>query len=211
MITFLVIFGLLALHEPAPPPGGSRDVCRCAAAEETDGRCLKCDVRFVFGQRLKSDRLYEVIDTHGHEVHADRTACAACRDLIARGGFCDACNMGYIAGKGFYARLGYHMGLGRPRDEAGMKAACANARDAWCTDCREGFAGNRRFVKKDDFEAAMRQVAILKAAIDKAATCEPCAAAMVSDGRCHVCAIAYKAGQAVNAAADAPAGGGEKK
>lgn len=206
MSCLLVICALFG-HEPQGPYG-SAEVCGCAEARAADGRCAKCDVGYFAAVRIESERLFDVIDSHGHEVFAERMRCTACRPLIASGGYCDECHMGYVDGKGYFGRLGYHMAKGRRADSSSARRPCCPAGNAWCESCRCGWVGDRRFDDRSDFEPARAAMAVLLAAISTSATCEMCAMAMIGDSRCPACKVEYKDGKRIALSAAAAKDGG---
>lgn len=191
----MFVICLVTAHQPAP--FGSAEVCGCAEARAADGQCAKCGVGYFALVPVRSQTLYTTLDSHGHEVAAALTRCAECRELIADGGYCDACHMGYVNGKGYFAKLGYHVARGRMIDPAAVRPSCCAPEDGWCATCKRGIVGNREFDDSADFESARRYVTILKAAVSKAVECEDCAMAMVADSRCRLCKIEYKDGMPV--------------
>lgn len=199
-MVWLPIVWLLVAHEPHIA-AGDPDHCRCAAALAADGRCQKCRVGYFASVRIESEKLYEVLDPHGHQVSAALTRCAACRELISRGGYCTACNMGYVNGRGYFGRVSYHVARGRVIDPASVRRPCPKADGGWCAICRLGIVGNRAFGDQADLEQARRYLAVLESAVAKAAQCEDCAMALIADSRCHRCAIEYREGKPVGTSA----------
>jgi hypothetical protein len=191
----LFVVCLVAAHQPAP--FGTAEVCGCAEARAADGRCAKCYVGYFALVRIESEKLFETLDSHGHEVVEDSTRCAACRRLITTGGYCEPCRMGYVNGKGYFGRLGYSMAKGHLFDTAAPLESCCRSAAGWCEACKRGLLGNREFGEKADFEAAQKCLAELQAAAARAATCEHCAMAMIADSRCHACKLQYESGKPV--------------
>lgn len=207
MILINLLCALFILHDPHADP----DVCICAANRFEGGWCEKCDVGFCAGLRFTSRKLGEVIDFHGHQVNADRTACPECRKLIKSGGFCESCKMGFVGGRGFFSRICYQLARGKPVDnlrengdksvndlDMGRKACCPA--DGWCDTCERGVVGNRLYDDKQDYELTRRAVAVLELAIEASARCDSCAGAMIADSRCPICRMSYKDGKPVESA-----------
>jgi hypothetical protein len=196
MLALLTLESALLLHDPEDLAGDS-SVCRCTLVQATDGWCAKCGVGYYASQRIGSWRLFEVLDIDGHEVDADRTACATCRAAIRGGGYCEACNMGYLSGRGFFSRLCYHLARGRTVPPSATQSACCPASGEWCAACRSGRVGNRVFLDSTDFEAAHESHRVLTSALREARRCESCAIAMIADARCHQCRLQYRHGRRV--------------
>ena len=200
MLSCLTLAFAALLHDPSDS-ADDPNVCRCAVVRATDGWCAKCGVGYYASQRIALQKIFEVLDITGHEVFADRTACPTCRSIILHGGFCDACNMGFIHGRGFFTRLCYHMARGRPVPPAATQSACCPSDGAWCMKCRTGRIGNRVFLDQSEFEAARKYYAVFTSALREASRCETCAIAMIANSRCHLCRLEYKDGARVEAPA----------
>jgi hypothetical protein len=202
MLWFISAGLMLVLHDPVET-GGDPHVCHCAKAETTDGWCAKCSVGYYAGQRVASEKLFKLLDRHGHHVSAETTRCAQCRAAMRSGAFCDDCHMGYVHGHGFFSRLCYHFAKGRlltdvPPDAA--RKACCPANGDWCPTCHRGSVGNRLFDGERDFTDAGRYYEVFKSALQTLQRCENCAMAMIADSRCPDCRITYKDGKPVETA-----------
>jgi hypothetical protein len=195
VISMLVV---LLAHLPLGLQGPS-DRCWCPQAVACDGWCRKCGAGYFSGVRIESRALYDALDAHGHEVFADRTKCDVCRGLIRTGGFCEACQMGFIHGVGYFGRLGYHTAAGQRVDPALLSqllrwGGSPLSPDGWCPARAVGLVGTRVFVDWAHFHRARQYLAILRSATIRANRCEDCAMAMVADARCPFCAIEYSEG-----------------
>lgn len=202
----LVWIGTAAAHAPE---AHDSEGCRCAENQALDGWCSECRVGYFAGVRIESAELIEVLDLHGHDVNPEKTRCPTCRERIASGGFCDACQMGFINGKGYFSHLCYAMAKGRVVGESTGPPPRCLASDGWCDRCSRGRVANRVFSRHGDFIDAQRWLGVLKAAVAKAGQCEVCAGAMIANGGCFRCRVAYKDGkvapdQAVTRVSDAP-------
>lgn len=182
---------VLIIHDPSGDGGG----CVCDANRAGGGWCEHCGVGYYAGLEFNSKKLAQTLDTHGHTVVAEKTKCKACRELIATGGFCESCRMGFIGKKGYFSRVCFQIAKGEPVDRKALPTCCTSG--GWCDKCNRGIVGNRSYGNKRDFEAARRAVAILQAAIAKSEDCETCAASMIGDARCHLCRISYHDGKPV--------------
>jgi len=137
------------------------------------------------------------------EVHA-----CTCELERQRSGWCEACELGYVAGvtirsKELYDALDAH---GHDVDVAGL--ACSSCREAartdgFCTQHSRGFVGGRLYVSRLAYHAARgepeavpRELELLATAVETSARCETCAAAMMLDGTCRKCRLSYADGKA---------------
>ncbi|HEY3242578.1 MAG TPA: hypothetical protein VGM03_04425 [Phycisphaerae bacterium] len=191
---------LLNFHDPLE--AGDPSVCRCETVRAGDGWCAKCRVGYYAGLRIESAELFGVLDLHGHQVSAEKTRCARCRELIGSGGYCDTCHMGFVNGRGFFSRVCYHLAQGRILTPGETRKPCCPHNNDWCPICNTGIVANRVFDDQRDFEDARRYYEVLRSAVHEAARCESCAMAMICDSRCPVCHIVYKDGKPVE-----PSGG----
>ncbi len=208
MTACLSVILALALHEPVDTTADPA-ICRCAAAEAADGWCAKCKVGYYATQRIPSAKMFTMLDLRGHEVDAAKTTCTECRGAIQAGGFCDACKMGYVDGRGYFARVCYHLAKGRMLDAAPARAPCCPVDGGWCDTCKRGTVGNREFRDQRDLTDARRFVDVLKSAVRALRRCESCAMAMVADAHCLVCRVAYKDGEPVAQPAERKPAAGE--
>ncbi len=173
------------------------DGCTCAEAKLKHQWCAVCKVGFVAGVRIESQRLYEEIDAHGHDIDPKQFECPTCRQAIASDGFCEKCRMGFVHQKAYMSRLTYYIARGETKDVASI--ACPACRKnaqyhGWCEACGVGMVGNVAFKSKADFEAASRAYDVLIEAVRTLKRCLDCAVAMVLDGRCPTCKVAYREG-----------------
>lgn len=172
-------------------------VCRCHEVRSLDGWCGKCRVGFFATVRIESASLFRVLDLHGHDVVAEMTRCQRCREAMSSDAFCDDCQMGFLDGRGYFSRLCYAMARGRwsgVADRPRTVMICPVA-DYWCGACQRGRVANRTFDRPEDFRDAKHWLDVLRAAVDKSQECEICAAAMIANGLCYRCRVAYRDGQ----------------
>ena len=179
-------------HEPARS---------CEEAKRLNGWCEAGKVGYVASLEIRSHRLYETLDAHGHDIEPSAVTCATCREAIRTNGFCAVHRMGYVGGEAFMSPLTYHLATGRAIDPE--KITCPVCRKhtrgiGWCDTHQVGIVGYRALDDRKDFEGLTRAYAILQAAIETSARCENCAAAMVAEGYCAIQHIKYVDGRATD-------------
>ncbi len=194
MFASVLVIALVLAHPPESHPS---DICRCAVARVDDGWCPKCEVGYYANIQIKSVTLFETLDLHGHEIDPKKSRCESCRAAHASGGFCESCHMGFIDGRGFFSRVCYAMAKGATAPPPPDGQAYA---ERWCGHCHSGRVANRAFSSESDWSEARRWRDILAAAAKKADACEPCATAMITDGRCFRCRVQYRDGKPAAAA-----------
>jgi hypothetical protein len=182
--------GTALAHEPAVP---------CAEARRTHGWCAAEQVGYVAGVEIRSHRLYEALDAHGHDIEPKAVTCGTCRKAIETDGFCPAHRMGYVGGQAFLSPLTWHIARARTIDPGTV--ACRVCRRhtrgiGWCDRHRVGIAGPVAIDDRARFEEFQAAYRILLAAVEKSAACDACAAALVADGYCATHRVKYKDGQA---------------
>ena len=124
-----------------------------------------------------------------------------------RSGWCEACQLGYVAGvtirsKVLYDALDAH---GHDVDVAGLGCASCRAAassDGFCAEHSRGFVGGRLYVSRLAYhtargepQAVPRELELLASAVETSARCETCAAAIVLDGTCRKCRLSYSDGK----------------
>jgi hypothetical protein len=194
----LVLAWGLLLHQPtasAPP-----DRCVCETAREAGGWCAVHAVGYLGGVEISSASLYEVLDPHGHDVDLTTFPCPVCQRAIASDGFCGEHRVGFVGGKAYFSLLTHHLTKGEVRhaSEIRCRRCRRNARGhGWCEAHRVGMVGSVALSDRREFEEAVHAAGVLRAASRRAARCDWCAAAMVTDTQCPVCLIRYKDGRPV--------------
>ena len=174
--------------------------CTCQLAQLHNGWCNECDVGYVAAQRISSKLLFDTLDAHGHDVNLDAITCSSCLTAIPNEDFCEQCRMGIVNGKAYFSRLTHVLAKGEVHDASQLNCATcrANSEDlGWCDACRVGMIGNVALTNRHDFESAITPFRTLQSAIEKTASCEMCACAMVADSRCPYCKITYHNGEPV--------------
>lgn len=139
---------------------------------------------------------------------ADLAAPCTCELERRRCGWCEACNIGYVAevpirSRAVYDALDAH---GHDVDVAGF--ACAECRaavaaDGFCARHERGFVGGRAYLSRlayhlarGERDAVQDELSLLATAVGTVERCELCAAAMVLDGTCPKCRLSYQDGRA---------------
>jgi hypothetical protein len=185
-----------------PSPGTAAVGCTCAEERVRNGWCAGCKRGWVASLEIRSRRLFDALDAHGHELDPAVMECATCRGLVRTGGFCESCRFGWVDGLAYMSRLTYHLARGRVRAPA--EVACEECRvlaggTGWCARCSTGWAGNVAFADPDDHRDAARELARLRRAIEVSIRCEMCALVLLVDGTCTRCRIRYSRGEVVPA------------
>lgn len=168
--------------------------CTCSTAKVQNGWCGDCKVGYVDAVKVKSHALFDALA--GAEVKADEIKCASCKKAHASAGYCPDCRVGYVGKKKYTSRVAYVLAKGERMDPAGITCdGCKkNAADhGWCDSCKVGMVGNVAFKDKKAYDEAVEARRILTAAAES--KCEKCAVAMVTDGECQECKVAYKDGK----------------
>lgn len=152
--------------------------------------------------------LFAAWDSTRRPAGESAAATCSCEQERLRNGWCEACRIGYVAAteirsKELYDTLDAH---GHDVDVAGL--ACSDCRDAaradgFCGTHGRGFVGGRAYLSRlayhlarGETEAVQDELALVARAVETAARCELCAAAMVLDGTCPACRLTYRNGQA---------------
>lgn len=176
-------------------------VCTCDQARQVNGWCGGCNVGYVASVRIESEMLFEAIDAHGHTIAIDRITCPSCRIALADDGYCDACRMGFVNQQAYFSPVSHALAKGTlvTIDAIECETCRSNASETgWCDACAIGMVGNIRFDRRAQYDAAVFRIETVVSAIERAESCELCAAAMVVNGRCPTCRIAYRGGVAVD-------------
>lgn len=203
MSLFLLGFCLAGLCAYGDVEAAPAIPCTCAVALESSGWCEAHGVGYVASVEIPSRKLYEALDAHGHTVQLDTFTCESCKKAIASGGFCEQHRVGFVRDQAYFSRLTYELARGKPRDPAGMTCPICkkNAEDhGWCDSCKLGMVGNVEIQDREAYRRVEHALDILDLAIGAAARCEDCAVAMVTDTKCPLCKIAYRAGRPLPAA-----------
>lgn len=168
----------------------------CEKATAANGWCGHCKVGYFDGVSMKSEALHKALS--GEKVESDKIKCDACKRAAEKDGECSTCHVRF-AGKLMYrSMVGYHLALGKHVPAKEIKCeTCkkASADHGWCDACGAGMVGCCVFKDKAGYDAAVKARATLVAAVKAADKCEPCAVAMVTDGKCERCMISYKDGK----------------
>ncbi len=175
--------------------------CTCADAKVHGGWCTACKVGYVAGVKITSHKLFEAVQ--GKPVaDVSKMKCPDCKAAFKNGGFCQHCNVGFVGHKAYKSKVGYALARGQAKDPASLKSikcpkckAAAAAGQGWCKMCSMGIVGNLVFTDKQAYEAAVKARATLVAANKLTDKCEGCAVAMVTDGTCKHCKVAFKDGK----------------
>jgi hypothetical protein len=196
MITLAVMLTFAGC--PEPPDFADAPACTCTLAKLRHQWCPACRVGYVAGVRIESELLYEEIDAHGHDIDPARIECKSCQEALKADGFCEKCRMGFVHKQAYLSRLTYYVARGETKDVATI--ACPGCtknseRHGWCDACEVGMVGNVAFKLKTEFEQAAKAYDVLREAVATVQRCLTCAVAMVIDGRCPACKVAFRDGR----------------
>jgi rubrerythrin len=197
-----LLSSVLLVLLPTAPLAIAEEVCMCADARLVNGWCEAHEVGYVAGLEIRSAELFETLDTHGHVIAPEFIRCAKCLEARQTDGFCEEHRMGFVEGLAYLSPLTYHLAKGEVKDLS--RIACPickkNAESyGWCPKCNVGMVGHVEIRDPASFKELLRAYDTLLSARETVARCELCASAMVVDGRCPVCKIAYKDGQPIEA------------
>ena len=107
----------------------------CGAREGLGAWCYIHRIGHVAGVPISSLRLYEAVDTHGHEVDLTTFSCPACQRAIATDGVCAQHRVAFQEGRAYFTLLTYYLARGEPREPAALSCpACRKASEdhGWC-------------------------------------------------------------------------------
>src|SRR5258705_13579320 len=93
LVVLLAAFGLPAAGRAHPPSVGS-----CEEAKRINAWCEPAHVGYVASVPVRSRFLFEVLDTHGHDIIKSEAKCETCRKAIETDGYCPAHRMGFVRG-----------------------------------------------------------------------------------------------------------------
>ncbi len=160
--------------------------------------CQRCDVGYMAGVAIKSRKLFEALDPHGHEIPLELLKCEKCRAAIKTDDYCEDCRIGWVEEIAHMSRISYYVARGEPRDLRGIHCAtCLKNADehGWCDACDRGMVGNVAINIRSDYPAACRAYDLMMAAINELPRCERCALCILTDFECHICKITWKDGK----------------
>lgn len=143
------------------------------------------------------------------ETKKDAHDCSTCKDMEKSGsGWCDHCKMGMVAhimakteklykamkDSSFAKTLASGMEVKASDIKCdGCKKMVEGHKDGFCKKCDGGLVMGHFYKGKDGFEKAEHAMKVMMDA--SKARCAGCATAMVSDGKCDHCKVAYKDGK----------------
>jgi hypothetical protein len=194
--------------------------CTCTAAKTGDGWCEHCQVGYVAGVKIQSNKLYDALQ--GQPVKdAASIKCPACKAAFENDGTCNHCRASFVGKTRYGSNVAYRLARGQAmaadgaacpvsgtkcsgqeKKCAGAAAKCAGCKGqladgGWCEGCKVGLVGHRLFKDKVAYEEAAAARETLKTAAKTAEKCEACAVAMVTDGNCTTCKVSFKDGKKV--------------
>jgi hypothetical protein len=191
-VLVIVTAGLLAV-------AAARAECTCATARLASGWCDACGVGYVGSARITSKLLYEELDPHGHPFDPAKLRCESCRKAIAVDGSCELHRIGFVGGQAYLTPLAWRLAQGAHVDPGALDCpVCRKNAESlgWCAACGRGMVGHIAIDARAVYEEVAAEYGVLLMAIERAATCEPCAVAMLFDGTCPRCGLAYQDGEA---------------
>jgi len=174
--------------------------CACADARATNGWCDTCDIGYVADVAIRSRYLWETLDAHGHKLNLDNLGCARCTSAVASDGFCPDSRIGFLDGEAYFSRLTWL--LAKSERQKPSTLDCATCRQnpqgaGWCERHSVGRVGRWTLRDREEFDALVQDLRILRKANDAAERCEHCAAAIVTNTECPFCRIRYSGGERV--------------
>lgn len=196
MVLALAFVALLPMGGAASATPG---VCACGVAMEDGGWCDVHRLGYIGGVEIRSARLYEVLDAHGHELDLDTFTCPQCRRAIESDGYCEEHRVGFVDGLAFYSKLAYHLARAEKVDLSAVTCpvCLANARSrGWCDEHGVGLVGGHALGDRNDFEEVAEALRLLELANEAAESCERCAVAIVTDSLCVKHRLRYENGVA---------------
>lgn len=199
MRKLLIVNVLLLLAVPATRAAE----CPCEARTEIGAWCEEHNRGYVGSIVITSERLFEALDAHGHDLDNTKFVCPTCKESIATDGFCEEHRVGFVSGQAYFSRLTHHLAKGRPRSPSDLSCPVCqeNATShGWCETHRVGMVGAIEIEDRRDYDELARSIAVLEAAVAAADRCEHCAVAIVTDTQCPICKISYKDGEPVSPA-----------
>lgn len=188
-----------AVNSPSvESPRVEHECPQCAEARRSNGWCDACRTGYVGGVRVPSEYLWHVLDAHGHRIELESLD-ASCLPAIESDGWCEKERIGFVDREAYFSRLAWLLARAEPVTEAAHCAVCSGrpGHHGWCDGCGYGTFGAYRLADREQFERLLHEMRILEIAIEAAARCEDCAAAIVTDSQCPVCRIDYRDGKPV--------------
>ena len=192
MLTLVASVALFGAAVPAMAGGCSG----CAkVAKGSDGFC--CGKGKAFGVKLNSKKLYAALA--GHKFDKESIKCPGCKTAAKTNGRCEHCSVGAADGKFFHSKVSYVLAKGKPMSAEKAKhcygCATAHKDNGYCGGCSAGFVAGRMFEGQENHKAALAAYKTLVKASKASEKCEACAVALVTDGKCAHCNVAFKDGK----------------
>jgi hypothetical protein len=173
-------------------------------------------IGYVGDVEVRSAWLFDTIDPHGHDVDVTMFPCPTCQRAIATDGMCAEHKVGFVEKRAYFSVLTHHLAKGTVRHASDIQCPRCRKNAAghgWCDRHAVGMLGATEIRDRREYDEAVHAADILRAADARAARCDRCAAAMVTDTECPLCHIRYRDGKAVGGGgrgrgAQSPATGG---
>ncbi|MEM7165053.1 MAG: hypothetical protein AAF581_06280 [Planctomycetota bacterium] len=152
--------------------------------------CDKHQVGYVASIAIRSKMLHEAIDAHGHDIDVSLLTCKQCIAASESGGFCDACQFGFVDELAYLSDLTYCIARGEV--VLGTDLKCETCRkhargDGWCAACNVGRVGHLQLADQTLLEPAKAAFQRLFAALRHLRRCEVCCTAAFTGGGCRFC------------------------
>lgn len=189
------------------PPLPTYPVCVCPEARTANGWCDACDVGYLAGLPVRSEAVFDILHTHGHQADPETMLCESCLAELARDGFCTRHGVGFVDNELYFSRLAWYLARGEPVDAPKLECAVCRRHagryrhdpqdgspPGWCERCRMGYFGTLGFDDRAEFAAAMKEFEVLLRALETLDRCESCATAMLCNGRCPIHEIGFRNG-----------------
>ncbi len=164
--------------------------CVCQEARVHNGWCASCDRGFVAGLTIESEKLFEALDAHGHDIDQSGITCDSCLQAISEDGFCHVHRGGFVDGKMYFSDLTWSLARGtiEEPDQLTCSQCRANCEHrGWCESCDVGHVGAVRFAFREDYDRAARQQDRLRLALVTLKRCEECSMRTFYGGVCVTC------------------------
>ena len=194
----ILMTGVFALAVIATPTLAGED-CTCKEIKKAGfGFCQEHESGQLFDVKLTSFKLYDALA--GQEVETDKIKCEGCRKAAETNGTCEHCHVSIADGWLYHSKAAYTLALGKEVKADTIKCeSCKYAaeKNGFCDGCDAGMVSHRMFKSRDKYDQAKEALALITNAVKTLAKCENCAVAMVKDGSCPTCKVAYKDGKKV--------------
>jgi hypothetical protein len=174
-------------------------------AKAGEGWCDTCKHGQFYGISVAARKLYDALaGVSAKDSGMDK--CPGCAKAMKDGGTCEHCHVSFVNGKMYTSSYAYALAVGKPATDdkiAAMVEHCETCNKAsksadggYCSECKGGFVSGRYYQGKTAYDAAVNAHKVVSKAASASEKCPDCGAAIVKDGKCEHCNVAYKNGEA---------------